>query len=184
MQRSVEAQTYIGKDFFDPSIHCGRDDESVPRIELFWGARFLIVRDGELDDCVVAEDVLFRLVDADEGEEFLLRSGNVKDSSEIEASCLVSVGWNRTPGVGLDDVIARLRAVALDSVLVLFRAVRPLADVVSVVDEVDGSILNDGEVGVMIIEVEGCKWLLESGIEHDDGVVVDSVILMIFLDDL
>jgi len=141
------------------------------------------VRGPVLDDCVVSEDPVFRLVDPDESEELFLRFGELEYSSPIEASCRVSVGWNCSSCVGLDNVVARLRPVALDSVTVLLTPLRPLPNVVAPVDKIDGGIFDREDVGMGSAEVEDVESTLESFVEADDGVVVDSIVLVIFLYD-
>jgi len=141
------------------------------------------VRGPVLDDCVVTEDPVFRLVDSDESEELFLRFGEFEDSSPIEASCRVSVGRNDTPRVGLDNVVARFRAVALDSVAVLFTPLRPLPNVMSPVDKIDGGIFDREDVGMVSAAVEDVERSLEAFFKDDNGVVVDSIVLVIFLNE-
>jgi len=74
--------------------------------------------------------------------------------------------------------------VTFDCVLVLFRPVRPLPNVVPAVAEVDRGIFDREDVGMVSGAVEDVEGSLQTGIETDDDVVVDSIILMVFLYDL
>lgn len=134
------------------------------------------------DDCVVSEDPLLRLVDSDEVEEFFFCGRGSEYSSPIQASCLVRVGGNRTPSVGVDDVVARRFLVTLDSVLFLLRA-ETFADVVTSVVEVDGGVSDWSPVAMVSVDVEGVEGALVAGFKAEDNMVVYAFDLVVFLND-
>jgi len=141
------------------------------------------VRGRVLDDLVVSEDPVFRLIESDEREEVVGCSCCVKDPSPIEASCRRKVLGYVTAGVGLDGVVARAPLVVLDSVAVRLTPFRPLPNVVTAVVKIGGGVLDGQDVWMVSGVVEDVERSLESLVVTEDDVVMNPTVFVGFLDD-
>lgn len=94
-----------------------------------------------------------------------------------------NVGWNVSDVLGFCGVVAGSVCMVFRCVTVLFRPVT-FAEVVSSVEEIDCPVFDGLDVRVTALRVECSHVSAETSGENDDGMVVPSIVLVVFFDAL
>lgn len=137
----------------------------------------------EVAELFVSEDVVRRPVFLAELKETFLVGRGGDDFSPRKASCRTNVLGNVSSVSNLGVVVAGVCLVRLKVVFFLFRPVA-FTEVMAAGEEVGSGVADRLDISGTSSVIEDREGLLETGIETDDSVEVNALILVKLLNDL